>query len=53
MVLYPAHPVKISITGTSENGKSCFLTKLTLYIMGDFEKCSSTHYLYIKIYIRS
>ena len=36
--LYPSHPVRCSITGPSECGKSVFLTNLNLNIIIEFDK---------------
>ena len=36
--LYPTHPVRCTITGPSECGKSVFLTKLILNIINEYDK---------------
>ena len=36
-ILYPQHPVRCSITGPSECGKSVFLTNLILNIINEYK----------------
>ena len=36
--LYPTHPVRCTITGSSECGKSYFLTNLILNIINEYDK---------------
>ena len=36
--LYLTHPARVIITGPSEDGNSCFLTKLSFNIINDFGK---------------
>ena len=36
--LYPIHPIRCIITGTSECGKSVFLTNLFLNIINEYDK---------------
>ena len=36
--LYPNHPVRCIIMGSSECGKSVFLTNLILYIFNEYDK---------------
>ena len=37
-ILCPTHPVRCTITGPSESGKSVFLTNLILYIINEYDK---------------
>ena len=51
--LYPTHPVRCIITGPSECGKSVFLTNLILNIVNEYDKKTSIHLVFIKIYIKN
>ena len=51
--LYPSHPVRCTVTGPSDFGKSRFRTILNLTSINDFGNYKSTHHLYIKIYIKN
>ena len=53
-ILYPTHPVRCTLTGPSECGKSIFLTNLILNIINEYDKIyiyspSLHQYLYQKL----
>ena len=50
---YPNHPVRYIVTGPSECGKSVFLTNLMLNNINEYDKYTSIHPVFIKIYIRN
>ena len=50
---YPTHPVRCINTASSEYGKNSLLTNLIFYFVNEYDKNTSTHQLYINVFIKN